>query len=324
MNNTQIVQWGLSSLSAAVKTENNMGLPVHLTVEPTNVCNLRCPVCETGAGILGRPKGHMSLDTFKRVLDSVGEQVNTLLFYYMGEPFLNKDAYAMIQHASLRRIYVSACTNGEILDADRLADSGLSEISFQISGLTQETHERYRVGGNLSKTLSNLSKVAELKARDRLDMKIQVGFIVMKHNEHEIGQGNLLLGRLKEMGADEVLLITPCVRTMDQGNTFLPMDDKYWYYDRAAFAKGTLVPKKVPHNRCWWIYYSTVVLWDGSVVPCCRDARGEYIMGNLREQHFDEVWNGELYQAFRYKVNTHQSQLSLCRLCSGYGVARLY
>ncbi len=95
-----------------------------MTIEPPNICNLHCPVCETGAGILNRPKGHMSLDNFKRILGSVGDQVNTLLFYYMGEPFLNKDAYDMIRYAVNKGIYVSACTNGENLDIDRLAECG--------------------------------------------------------------------------------------------------------------------------------------------------------------------------------------------------------
>jgi len=31
--------------------------PVHITIEPTNVCNLLCPICETGKGVMTRPKG---------------------------------------------------------------------------------------------------------------------------------------------------------------------------------------------------------------------------------------------------------------------------
>ena len=321
MNPKQLLHWGLSTLSASVKAESDLGLPVHLTVEPTNICNLRCPVCETGAGILGRPKGYMSLDTFKKILDKAGEQVNTLLFYYMGEPFLNRDAYTMIRYATRRGIYVSACTNGETLDMDGLVESQLSEISFQIGGLTQETHEKYRVRGNLDKTLSNLAELAELKAKGLTNTKIQVGFIVMKHNEHEIGR---VVSEMKKLGADEVVIISPCVRIIEQGKAFLPTDDKYWYYDRRYFDKGTLVPRKVPHNRCWWIYYSTVVLWTGEVVPCCRDACGRHIMGNLLEQSMEEIWNGEKYQAFRRTVSKLQIRLDLCRLCSGYGIPRLY
>ena len=322
MNSKQITHWGLSSLSAGVKAEKSLGLPVHLTIEPTNICNLHCPVCETGAGILGRPKGYMSLDIFKKILDKVGEQVNTMLFYGMGESFLNKDAYAMIRYATDKGIYVSACTNGEILDMDGLAQSKLSELSFQIGGLTQETHEQYRVGGNLRKSMDNLTKAVELKAKGLISTKIQVGFIVMKHNEHEAEQAKKELK--KGMGADEVIIISPCVRTMEQGKKFMPTEDKYWYYDREAFSRGVLVPRKIPHNQCWWIYYSTVVWWDGDVVPCCRDAKGEHVMGNILNQPFADIWNGEKYRDFRRQIATRQSEVDLCRLCSGYGIPRLY
>jgi len=315
------MHWGLSSLSASVKAESDLGLPVHLTVEPTNICNLRCPVCETGAGILNRPRGYMSLDNLKKILDKVGEQVNTLLFYYMGEPFLNKGAYDMIRYATDKGIYVATCTNGEVLDMDGLVESKLSEISFQIGGMTQETHEKYRVGGNLHKTMDNLTKAVDMKAKGLISTKIQVGFIVMKHNEHEVEQAKK---ELKGMRADEVVIIFPCVRTVEQGKTFLPTDDKYWIYDRNYFKNGVLMPKKVPHNTCWWIYYSTVVLWDGRVVPCCRDACGEHVMGNVLEQPFTDIWNGERYRSFRYAIRVQQRKLPLCRLCSGYGIARLY
>jgi len=154
-----------------------------------------------------------------------------------------------------------------------------------------------------------------------IDTKIQVGFIVMKHNEHEVEQAKK---ELKELGADEVVIISPCVRTVEQGKEFLPTDDRYWIYDRKAFADGVLVPKKVPHNRCWWIYYSTVVLWNGDVVPCCRDACGKYVMGNLLNQPFKDIWNSWEYKELRWRIAADQSKIDLCRLCSGYGIARLY
>ena len=322
MKLNSIVNWGLSSLSAVVKAERSLGLPVHLTIEPTNICSLHCPVCETGAGILGRPKGHMSLDAFKKILDEVGGQVNTMLFYGMGEPLLNRDAYDMIRYATNRGIYVSVCTNGEVLDTAGLVRSRLSELSFQISGLTQETHEQYRVGGHIGKVMDNLAKAVELKAKRLIDTKIQVGFIVMKHNEHEVARVEKEMKG--KMGADEVVIISPCVRTMEQGKKFMPTDSKYWYYNREAFARGTLVPRKIPHNRCWWIYYSTVVWWDGDVVPCCRDTQGKHVTGNVLDRPFTDIWNGGEYRNFRWQIATKQSEMDLCRLCSGYGIPRLY
>jgi len=320
MNFRQINNFGLSTISAIDKSQRCLGLPVHLTVEPTNACNLRCPVCETGAGILNRPKGILSLDNFKRIIDTVGPQVNTLLLYYMGEPFLNEDLPQMINYARHKGIYVSVCTNGEPVDATEIIGSQVSEVNFQIGGLTQKTHEIYRRNGDLALTLKNLRLMAEEKLRRESKVRITVGFIVMRHNEHELAE----LDGLKILGVDAVQVIAPCVRTIRQGMEYLPESDKYWYYDRKAFENGVLKPKVIPHDRCWWIYYSTVITWDGDVLPCCRDAQGRHVMGNVFKKDFAEIWNGEEYRHFRDDIANLQSRMSLCRLCSGYGVPRLY
>jgi hypothetical protein len=40
----------------------------------------------------------------------------------------------------------------------------------------------------------------------------------------------------------------------------------------------------VPDNACPWIYYSLAIHVNGDVVPCCRDPKGEEVMGNRSEQ----------------------------------------
>jgi len=312
----------LSSFSALAKSEKVRGRPVHLTIEPTNVCDLRCPVCETGAGILKREKGYISLDNFKLIIDKLGEHVNTLFFYFMGEPFLNKNAYEMISYASQRGIFVSTCTNGHFVDSKAIIESGIGHIGFEIGGITQKTHEIYRVRGNLSQTLDNLvATIEEKRKHPHCKTMVTVGLIVMRHNEHEVED---FLKLAQEIGVDNASIVSPCVRTMEQGEKFLPKDDKYWLYDKQAFDKGILRPKLIPNNRCDWLYYSSTIQWNGDVVPCCRDAQGDYVMGNLFEQDFYEIWNGEKFREFRRKVNTAQGNLKLCRLCSGYGIPLLH
>ena len=82
-----------SSLSAIEHSDGVMGLPVHVTVEPISFCNLECPVCETGAGIIKRQQGTMSMDLYARVITEVGKYANIIFLYWMGEPFLNKNIY---------------------------------------------------------------------------------------------------------------------------------------------------------------------------------------------------------------------------------------
>ena len=45
--------------------------PFVVRLEPTGVCDLRCPRCATGLGIDPRPKGFLSLESLDRVIDLV-------------------------------------------------------------------------------------------------------------------------------------------------------------------------------------------------------------------------------------------------------------
>ena len=195
----------------------------------------------------------MSLADFKALVDKVWRHTNSILFYYMGEPFLNNDAYRMIRYAKDRKIYVTACTNGHYLDAKELIASGLDEISFQIGGVTEETHGTYRIGSNLKTIVDNIKELTELKKKSGTrSLKIILGFIVMKHNEHEIRAFEKLA---KELEVDEARVIEPCVRTIEQARQFLPTDEKFWLYDRNEFDRGMLQPRRKTHNRCNWIYF---------------------------------------------------------------------
>jgi radical SAM protein with 4Fe4S-binding SPASM domain len=311
----------LSLISYSFHSAKVLGRPVHITIEPANICNLQCPVCETGAGQLKRAKGQLSLGQFKIIIDQIYSQTNTILFYFMGEPFLNKEAYEMITYARSKNIFITTCTNGEFLDANRLVGTGLNEISFQIGGVTQQTHQVYRVGSDLEKIRKNIAAVAAEKRRCQVKTpKIILGFIIMKHNEHEVSS----LDRFaRDLGVDEVQVISPCVRTVEQARQFLPSDKKYWLYDEKKLAAGALAPVFNGKKDCRWIYFSTTILWSGEVVPCCRDAQGEMVMGNIFTESFNRIWNNQKYQAFRKKLWTNPEQLAICQLCAGYGFPAL-
>lgn len=310
-----------SSLSLALGSSAVRGRPMNITIEPTNACNLGCPVCETGDGTLGRATGHMALGEFRRIIDMVGAHTNTLMFYFMGEPFLNKDAYDMIRYAKDAGIpFIDTCTNGDFVDSSRVVDSGLDRISFQIGGMSQETHEIYRVRSRLDRVLQNLSETLRLRDARRSTLKIESGFILMKHNEHEVDS---FLRFMDEMGVDRAVVIDPCVRTVEQGHQFLPTDREHWMYDEDAFGRGVLRPNIVPDNVCPWIHYSMAIHANGNVVPCCRDPRGTEVMGNILTQDFDEIWNGEPYRLLRDRIRRDQGSVEICKLCSGYPTSRI-
>jgi len=45
--------------------------PYHIEIEPTNICNLRCPLCSTGVDAITRPKQKLKLENFKKLIDEI-------------------------------------------------------------------------------------------------------------------------------------------------------------------------------------------------------------------------------------------------------------
>jgi radical SAM protein with 4Fe4S-binding SPASM domain len=314
----------LNMLSEKLHMERSLGNPVSIILEPTNICNLQCPICETGAGLLKRKPQMMSYESFVRIMDKVGRGANHLMFYYMGEPFLNKDSYRMIRYARDMGLCVTTCTNGDCVNPEALYDSGINHISFQIGGVTQRTHEVYRRNSELSAILRNLEAYLQiLRKQGRKDgeHEVEMGLIVMKQNEGEIGDFLKLCDEIKV----KATLISPCVRTYEQGKEFLPEAEMYWLYDREIFEKdGQLTIKRaIPWNSCPWLYYAITIQVDGNVVPCCRDAQGQYILGNLLSEHLEEIWNGPRFRKWRGQFRRGEVQPPLCHLCPGEGAPEL-
>tara|TARA_E500000178_G_C16974391_1_gene732591 strand:+ start:213 stop:1325 length:1113 start_codon:yes stop_codon:yes gene_type:complete len=295
--------------------------PVHISIEPTNACNARCPVCETGKGDMKRKTGFLDKNNYERLIDEVAPTTAVLLYYFMGEPFLNKSSYEMIRYARSKDIFVETCTNGDFVDPEGVIYSDINRISFQIGGMNQDTHSRYRVRTHLDKTISKIEELLELrKKHQRSNVEIEVGFIVMRHNEHQVIE---FLDWAKKIGIDKANVIDPCARNMLEAYAYLPKDKRYWFYDEEAFEQGILKPKKIPQNECIWIWNSIQLNWNGDAVPCCRDPNGEYIFGNVFEQGLNCVFNGQKAIDFRKKILSNQKEISICKLCSGYGLPQL-
>jgi radical SAM protein with 4Fe4S-binding SPASM domain len=56
--------------------------------------------------------------------------------------------------------------------------------------------------------------------------------------------------------------------------------------------------------------------WDGKIVPCCFDKDAKYVMGDINEQSFLEIWNDEPYREFRNKLLRSRKEIDICSNCS--------
>ena len=107
-------------------------LPTRLMIEPTNACNLGCPLCLAGSGKMNRATRMMTLPEFRGIIDQVRGYVTSVLLWNAGEPFLNNELLGMVAYACSAGIHVSTSTNSQYFK-DREFCADLDTIVYQLS-----------------------------------------------------------------------------------------------------------------------------------------------------------------------------------------------
>jgi radical SAM protein with 4Fe4S-binding SPASM domain len=291
------------------------GKPMAMSVEPTTSCNLRCPECPSGLRAFSRPTGMLDKNFFRSVIDQVHRHTAWLTFYFQGEPFLHPEFLDMVKYAVDKKIYTSTSTNAHYLDDDtarKIVESGMQRLIISIDGVTQETYQQYRIGGRLEKVLEGTQNLVKWKKELRSSTPHLIfQFLVVRPNEHEI---DALLQLARETGVNEVALKTAQVYDYAGGNPLIPHNEKYSRYK--LLPDGTYRLKNKLLNHCWKMWHSCVVTWDGKMVPCCFDKDAKYVMGDLKSQPFNKIWNNESYNRFRASLLKGRNEIDICKNCT--------
>ena len=318
----RVANAGLCNLSLRWRLSRVLGKPYSLAIEPTNVCNLRCPLCPTGRETLGRKPGTMSMEVFKQCIDALGPYLIDVNVSLMGEPTLVPHLPEMIAYAKAAGPQVVMASNGHFLSEEtsrQLIESGLDKVYISFDATGQEAYEKYRVRGDFAKVVEGTRTL--LAQRDKLGRTnpfVEAQFLVMRHNEHQIEDFRKLAD---EIGVDRRIIkpVSFNVSDWDDPDTrktfedFYPEDERHRVYRRLD---GELTWKMDHLSLCTSAWRSVTVLCDGSIIPCCRDVRGLYTMGNVAEGVL-KVWNGKRFRAFRRNMVERRSQMRICKICPG-------
>lgn len=300
-------------LSAFFKNPIVWGYPFSLTTEPTNLCNLACPECPTGNKTSNIPKGKMPFDIYKDLIDDLKPYVIYQMLYFQGEPFLNPEIYKMIKYSESKNIYTTLSTNGHFINkenAREIIKSGLKEIIISLDGATQEVYEKYRVGGNLNKVLNGIKNLVESKKEfNSKHLKIKVQFLVFKHNEHQINEVKKLC---KTLYVDKLDIKTAQIYNAKNVN-LSPSNNKYSRYKNL---NGELIIKNKLKNKCFRIWSTMVITWQGKVIPCCFDKNNHHIIGNLIGRNTLLLWKSKKFNDFRNMLLKSRKEINICRNCT--------
>ena len=286
------------------------GMPVSVSAELTNNCNLKCPECLAGSGQMKRPHGFMDIELFRRVIEELRPYLYKINLYFQGEPMLHPLFITFIE--SCRGINSTVSTNGQFLspeNSEQLVGAGLNRLIVSVDGADQESYSAYRINGDLERVTRGLDLVAEAIARKRSKMKLEIQLLVNSYNEHQIPEVRILAKKLK---ASLSLKSMQILKKEDIGS-WLPSGRIFRRYE---MIDGEYVIKNRMADRCARLWFNPVITWDGKVLPCCFDKDAEYIVGDLNQESFREIWNGPRYRVFRKALLKDRSMIGICRNCT--------
>lgn len=267
--------------------------PQVFTIETTLACNLRCPECAIGGGMISRNKGLMSFEQYKIIADKIRPYARYVYLHIWGEPLLNPDIFRMIAYtAAFARTNIS--TNGMALTremAEALITSGVAEVIVSIDGVSQEVYEQYRVGGDVQQAFAALAALVEANRRHGGQVAISPQFVVFRHNQHEMEAFSRRCAALGLQASFKAPYLRP-------GSRFAAGD--YPEFQRPHYDDVTQL--RAAMRECQNPREVFTVLADGSVVICCHDYAGVTCFGNIFRQEVMDVWNATEYVDFRRAI----------------------
>jgi radical SAM protein with 4Fe4S-binding SPASM domain len=302
----------LSRISGKIQHSGN---PFTVSVEPTTMCNLRCPECPSGLRKFTRATGNISLEMYQQVIDQLYPDLFYLNLYFQGEPYLHPLFFQMMEYAGKKKIYTATSTNAHFLTdeaARKTVESGLDRIIISLDGLDQATYEKYRAGGSFDNVIKGTRNLVKWKRELKSSTPyIILQFIVFSTNEHQVPAFRKLA---KETGVDKLELKTAQVYNYSEGSPLIPRNESLSRYKKNV--SGKYILDNPLSNHCFRMWRGCVITWDGLVVSCCFDKDATHLLGDLKKQSFHEIWRGEAYDKFRKKVFSARKGIEICRNCT--------
>lgn len=266
--------------------------PIYLAdIELTNQCNLKCQMCPTGLGKLMRPKGFLDFALFKEIL--WGELKDTkckgIRFVRWGEPTLHPRFTEFLKESKRAGFLTHFNTNGQLFDEDLvrwILTLETDSIKFSLQGYDKHEYTRIRKGGNFDTVCKWIKYLHDKRGK----------------------------GRKPYITVDT----TVAQRDIEKDRTFIQsfesIADSIGIGETTSFVGDGFARKQ--RNKTCYEFSKISVNWDGTVSFCCADFDNLLLIGDLKTQSLQEIWNGELAVKYRRMImNGEGKQLPLCKWC---------
>lgn len=310
-------------------------LPEIVTLNSTDICNLRCVMCPRSIA-----QGEHRLED--RVVAFVCDELfptalKVNLTTAGGEP-LGPGFDAILERARRHDVKVDVVTNGMLLTRELIEDlaPALDHLNVSVDCAEPEVYERIRAGASFERLLDNLGHLRDRKDRADDEFLFSISAIVMASTlEHlpalvrfaaQHAVDGVVLQRLnheiKPTRDEDVLAhytLAEAEGLLDETARVARELGVDLY--QAELGRPNVITRgsrpKVPatiddSGVCYFLAQSFSVMYTGEVYPCCKPTN--YMLGDVRYEHPVDIWNGERLQRLR-RAHLERRGTLFCNSC---------
>jgi radical SAM protein with 4Fe4S-binding SPASM domain len=271
---------------------------------------LRCIGCPNAAL---KPKIERIVVTdFERCLRNIDvSHIHTFRLFNYGEPLLHPrlaECVEQIPGQTWKASFVELSTNGQKVHWDdfeemlKLQVVNRLVVSCDGDG-TAEDYERLRPPSSWEKLILFLERARELRDRWSPATELMTRSVISDPRGRQRWNSVLLPRGWKPSFRGWMNLPQAPVNPTGR-MTVVPAGDCFFMAQPEAF-KG-----QAWHGEVALLYVDC----DGSVVPCCQHPRAG-VLGNLKEQTYNEIMNGDARRQFIQEMKTDRRSMPICGQC---------
>lgn len=273
------------------------GFPLHVDIEISSLCNMRCPMCYTGTDLYAKRVNRKLMDyaLFTRIIDECADHgLFSVRLSLRGEPFMHPKALEMLKYAKDKGIKeVSALTNALELDEEkfaRLVDGGLDWLTISIDGW-DERYEEIRKPARFSDVYRKVQGYRRIKADKgsaKPVIKVQSVWPAIQHDPKHYY------------------------------DLFKPYVDEVASNPLIDFLREDSDKEFISDFTCPYLWQRMSIGADGKILMCQCDDMEERILGNAYTDSLYSIWHGEaLTEARRIHTrHTGYKELEPCKHCA--------
>lgn len=314
--------------------------PVHLNIEPTTACNLTCQTC-SHKHFIENPS-FLKFGIFKSIIDECRPKKVSL--NGLGETFLNKNIFEMIEYAKSKNIDLVTSTNGTFLerDAKNILSSPLSTLRISLDATNSEIYKIIRGSDKFDQIINGIQLINKLKKERNANITLRLEYVIQNDNLNFLKEFVSLSEILEIKYINFQVICNPIDPTDDFRKDLVNKFQRTLFINKLQealiFAKQLKIKNNLQNlvsnfnivwkcyqtikrpnlnlsHKCIQPWISAMVTADGWLSLCCKIRSQDMFAGNIIEKDLFHVWNNEKFMKFRQNLKKSKNVHFFCKDC---------